>query len=164
MQSHTATFIVDAPPQRVWGVLHPPAPPDSPKPRIVEFPNGRIEILNEGDEAGEGLVRICEFPVPRYLLSAGRARSWETVVEARLYQLSRYVAISKPLWSRAEGSHELEELDDGTTRLTFRETYHAYNPILRRVLERRVHARISRDNVATYSEVLKYAGPTRLLA
>ena len=68
---------------------------------------------------------------PAILLSGGKARSWETVTVAKVNQLSRYVAISKPLWSRAEGYHELDERADGTTLLTFHETYHAYNPILR---------------------------------
>ena len=68
-RSFTATFAVDAPARTVWRVLHPPPPPDSTLPRIVEYPKGSIEILNEGDEAGQGLVRTCVFDVPRYLLS-----------------------------------------------------------------------------------------------
>jgi hypothetical protein len=120
-----------------------------------------MEILNEGDEAGQGLVRTCVFNVPRYLLSGGKARSWETVTEAKLNKLSRYVSISKPLWSRAEGYHELDEQLDGTTLLTFHETYHAYNPALRVLLERRVHAKISADNLSTYEHALSYAGKTR---
>ncbi|OOK73407.1 hypothetical protein BZL30_4829 [Mycobacterium kansasii] len=31
-----------------------------------------MEILHEGDEAGEGLVRTCIFEVPKYLLSGGK--------------------------------------------------------------------------------------------
>ena len=76
----------------------PAPPPGATFPRIIEYPAGRIEILNEGDEAGQGLVRTCVFNVPRYLLSGGKARSWETVTEARVNELSRYVAIAKPLW------------------------------------------------------------------
>ena len=161
MQSYTVVFAVDAPARKVWRVLHPPAPSDATLPRVIEYPAGSIEILNEGDEAGQGLVRICTFAVPRYLLSGGRARSWETVTEAKIGKLSRYVSISKPLWSRAEGYHELEEQSDGTTLLTFHETYHAVNPVLRALLERRVHAKISADNLSTYQHVLAYAGPTR---
>lgn len=162
--SYTATFSVEAPARKVWRVLHPPAPRDAPRPRIIEYPAGRIEILNEGNEAGEGLVRTCVFNVPRYLLSGGKARSWETVTEAKLNKLSRYVAISKPLWSRAQGYHELDEQSGGTTLLTFHETYHAYNPLLRALFERRVHAMISRDNLSTYEHALGYAGPTRRLS
>ena len=55
MQSYTVRFHIDAPPKKVWRVLHPPAPPNSPKPRVLEWPTGSMEILNEGDEAGEGL-------------------------------------------------------------------------------------------------------------
>lgn len=164
MHSYTARFSVDAPARKVWRVLHPPAPEGAPRPRVIDYPAGRIEILNEGDEAGEGLVRTCVFDVPRYLLSGGKARSWETVTEARLHELSRYVAISKPLWSRAEGYHELDEQPDGTTLLTFHETYRAYNPVLRAFLEGRVHAKISRDNLSTYEHALRYAGTTRRLS
>jgi hypothetical protein len=164
VQSYTVTFSVDAPARRVWKVLHPPPPKDAPRPRIIEYPAGRIEILNEGDEAGEGLVRTCVFDVPRYLLSGGKARSWETVTEAQLHLISRYVSISKPLWSRAEGYHQLDEQPDGTTLLTFHETYHAYNPVLRALFERHVHAMISRDNLSTYEHALGFAGPTRRLS
>ena len=150
MQSYTVRFHIDAPPRKVWRVLHPPVPPNSPRPRVLKWPTGSMEILNEGDEAGEGLVRTCIFEVPKYLLSGGKGRSWETVTEAKLNKLSRYVAVGKPLWSRAEGYHELEEQPDGTTVLTFHETYFAYNPVLRFLLERPVHAKISRDNLETY--------------
>lgn len=160
MHSYTASFVVDAPPRRVWQVLHPP-PPGGELPRVIEYPGGRIEILTEGDEAGQGLVRTCVFEVPRYLLSGGKARSWETVTEARIDELSRYVAISKPLWSRAEGYHRLTEQPDGTTLLTFHETYHAHNPVLRALFERRVHAKISADNVSTYQRALGFAGAVR---
>jgi len=74
------------------------------------------------------------------------------------------VAIGKPLWSRAEGYHELEEQADGTTVLTFHETYHAFNPVLRFLLERPVHAKISRDNLEIYEHALSYAGSVKRLA
>ena len=158
MQSYTVRFHVDAPPRKVWRVLHPPAPADGPTPRVLEWPTGRMEILKEGDEAGEGLVRTCVFEVPKYLLSGGKGRSFETVTEAKLHKLARYVAVGKPLWSRADGYHELEEQPDGTTVLTFHEDYYAYNPVLRFLLERLVHAKISRDNLETYEHALGFAG------
>jgi hypothetical protein len=164
MQSYTVTFSVDAPPRKVWRVLHPPAPPGATLPRTITYPAGSMEILMDGDEAGRGLVRTCVFDVPRYLLSGGKARSWEVVTEAVPNKLSRYVSISKPLWSRAEGYHELDEQSDGGTLLTFHETYHAYNPLLRVLLERRVHAKISADNLSTYQHALSYAGTTRRLS
>ena len=117
MRSFTATFAIDAPARKVWRVLHPPPPPGGDTcRRIIEYPTGSFEILNEGDEVGQGLVRTCVFDVPRYLLSGGKARSWETITEARMNELSRYVAISKPLSSRAEGYHGLDEQPDGRTR------------------------------------------------
>jgi hypothetical protein len=164
MQSYTVTFSVDAPVHKVWRVLHPRPPEGSRPPRVIEYPAGRIEILNEGNEAGEGLVRTCEFAVPRYLLSGGKARSWEVVTEAKVDKLSRYVSISKPLWSRAEGYHELGEQADGSTLLVFHETYHAYHTVMRALFERRVHAMISRDNLSTYEHALGYAGATSRLS
>ena len=164
MRAYTVRFAVDAPARRVWRVLHPPTPRDATVPRIVEYPAGSMEILHEGDDAGRGLVRTCVFDVPRYLLSGGKARSWEVVTEARINELSRYVAISKPLWSRAEGYHRLDEQPDGTTVLTFHETYHAFNPVLRALLERRVHAKISADNLSTYEHALGFAGTTRRIS
>ena len=95
MQSYTVRFHVDAPPRKVWRVLHPPVPPNSPRPRVLKWPTGSMEILNEGDEAGEGLVRTCVFAVPKYLLSGGKGRSWETVTEAKINKLSRYVAVGQ---------------------------------------------------------------------
>jgi hypothetical protein len=102
--------------------------------------------------------------VPKYLLSGGKGRSWETVTEATIEKLSRYVAIGKPLWSRAEGYHELEEQTDGTTVVTFNETYHAFNPLLRLLLERPVHAKISRDNIDIYKHALSFVGSVKRLA
>src|ERR1700722_15819376 len=99
MQSFTVRFHGHPPPGRGGGGLPPPVPPNAPRPRMVEWPTGSMEIFNEGDEAGEGLVRTCVFPVPKYLLSGGKGRSWETVTGATINKLSRYVAIGKPLWS-----------------------------------------------------------------
>ena len=84
--------------------------------------------------------------------------SWETITEARLDEFSRYIAIGKPLWSRAEGWHSLEEMGDGRTRLTFNETYHALNPVLRVLFERRVHRFISDRNDAAYAGILGRLG------
>lgn len=47
--------------------------------------------------------------------------------------------------------------------LTFHETYRAYNPVLRFLLERPVYAKISRDNLETYQHALARAGRVRRL-
>ena len=160
MQRHEVSFVVGAPPHRVWRLFHPKTAPDAVVPRTFEHPTGSITILREGDEAGEGLVRECTFPVPRWLLSGGVARSFETVVEARKNEYARYEAVGKPLWSKAEGWHTLEPVDGGErTRLTFVETYHAFNPVLRRLFEGRVHRFISHNNSRTFEEVLGHLGP-----
>jgi hypothetical protein len=163
MQEHEITFLVDAPRRRVWRALHPRWP-DGPGPHVVDYPGGRIEVLFAGDEANQGLVRICTFPVPTFLLSRGTATSWECVVEARLHEFSRYVAIGKPLWSRAEGWHRLADEPDGRTRLTFHESYHARNPVLRPLFERRVHEFISERNNTAYSTLLGHLGDVELVS
>ena len=58
----------------------------------------------------------------------------------------KYNAVGKPLWSEAEGRTRLEDLGDGQTRVHFSETYRAFNPIMRVLLEKRVHDFISKDN------------------
>jgi hypothetical protein len=105
-----------------------------------------IEILHRGDETGEGLVRHCTFRVPRYLLSGGRGQSWEWLTEVTPKVSWKYNAVGKPLWSEAEGRTRLEDLGDGQTRVHFSETYRAFNPIMRLLLEKRVHDFISKDN------------------
>ena len=157
MQRHRAQFLVDAPRPKVWRALHPLPPPDAPSPRIIDYPGGRIEVLSEGNEDGQGLVRTCTFCVPKLLGTGGVARSWECVVEARAGEYSRYVAVGKPIWSRAEGWQELEDAPGGGTLLTFTETYEAMSP-LTRPLEGWVHRFISKDNNAFFLEFIGRAG------
>lgn len=158
MQTHRVEFTIDAPREKVWRLLHPPAPVDGDSPRVIHYENGEIQILQEGDESGQGLVRTCTFRVPRFLLSGGVGRSFECVVEARFGEYSRYVAYGKPLWSKATGEQIYEDTPDGGTRLTFVETYDAFNPILRRTIEGYVHRRISHDNDGHFAAALGHLG------
>jgi hypothetical protein len=157
MREHRYSFEVDATPAEVWQVLHPrvrPRPPDA-GPRVIEHGDVRIEIIREGDEHGEGLVRTCWFRVPKILLSGGVGRSWECVLEARANEFSRYCAVGKPLYSEASGWHRLEDVGGGRTRVHFGETYHAFNPVLRVLLERYVHRFISKDNDRVIKEAIE---------
>ena len=140
MQDHRFDFVVNGTPEDVWDVFW------KRMRKGVVTDSVTIDILHQGDEAGNGLVRTCSFAVPRYLLSKGRARSWEWITEAERPIGWRYDAIGKPLWSKASGWTRLEDLGAGRTRVHFRETYEAFNPIMRAVLERRVHHFISKDN------------------
>ena len=142
MQNHSYSVVVDGTPEEVWGLFWYRGPrPKGPGPGGMT-----IEILHPGDETGEGLIRHCSFRVPRYLLSGGVGVSWEWLTEVTPYESWKYDAVGKPLWSIAEGRTRLEGLGDGRTRVYFTETYHAFNPVLRLLLERRVHRFISRDN------------------
>lgn len=141
VREHEFSFEVEATPQEVWRALHPRLDRG-----VIEHGDVRIEIVHPGDEHGLGLVRHCTFRVPRYLLSRGVGRSWEVVTESRPGEWSRYEAVGKPLWSRAGGWHRIEALDAQRTRVTFGETYEAFNPLARRLLEARVHRFISADN------------------
>ena len=112
----------------------------------VEHGDVRIEYLHWGDATGEGRIRHCHFRVPRYLLSGGVGRSWEWLTEVKPKESWKYNAVGRPLLSEAVGHTRLEDLGDGRTRVHFSETYHAFNPLLRALLEKRVHAFISKDN------------------
>ena len=141
MQEHRYSIDLDAPVDEVWDLFWYRAP-DRPQGKL-----GSIEILHPGDEIGEGLVRHCTFPVPKFLLSGGVGRSWEWLTEVKLHESWKYDAIGKPLWSRAEGRTRLEDLGDDRTRVHFEERYWAFNPWMRRLrVEKYVHDQISKDN------------------
>ena len=140
MQDHNFDFTVDGTPEEVWDALWAYTRKD------IKTPTVSIEILHPGDEAGNGLVRHCRFPVPKYLLSGGVGQSWEWITGAQRPVEWRYDAIGKPLWSNATGWTRLEEAGEGRTRVFFRETYEARNPVVRMLLEKRVHHFISKDN------------------
>ena len=97
MQDHQFHFDVDGTPQEVWDVFW------SNMRSGVKTEAVTIEIYHPGDEQGNGLVRHCDFAVPKYLLSKGRAQSWEWITEAQAPVSWKYDAIGKPLWSRASG-------------------------------------------------------------
>jgi hypothetical protein len=139
LQKHDYSVVVDGNPVEVWKLFwyRGPRPPTD---------GVGIEILYPGDETGEGLVRHCTFRVPRYLLTGGVGHSWEWLTEVKPYESWKYDAVGKPLWSKAEGRTRLEDLGDGRTRIHFSESYLAFNPVMRVLLERRVHSFISRDN------------------
>jgi hypothetical protein len=142
VQSHEFSFVIEATPEEIWSVLHPRLR----APTVMKHDDVVIDVQFIGDETGKGLVRRCEFRVPRWLLSGGLGRSWEVVTESDPGKFSSYRAISKPLWSEAVGWHRLEDLGDGRTKVSFGETYHAFNPISRVLLEKTVHRFISGDN------------------
>ncbi len=140
MQDHRFDFVVDGTPEEVWDVYW------RQMRRDVRTDKVTIDIYHRGDEHGNGLVRHCVFAVPRYLLSGGKGQSWEWITEAERPVSWRYDAIGKPLWSKASGWTRLEDAGGGRTRVSFRETYHAFNPLMRALFERRVHRFISKDN------------------
>jgi hypothetical protein len=144
VQRHEFSVVLDAPPASVWEVFWYRGA-DRPQPRDGKT---RIDILHPGDDDGNGLVRHCTFPVPRWLLSGGVGHSWEWLTEVRPHESWRYDAVGKPLWSRATGWTRLVDLGDDRTRVEFTEEYEAFNPVMRLLFERAVHRRISRDNDA----------------
>jgi hypothetical protein len=148
MQVHEHSVDVDGSPKEVWRLFW------SHRRGTVNHGKVTIEILHPGDPSGEGLIRYCTFPVPRWLLSGGRGVSWEWLTDVHPNESWRYDAVGKPLWSRASGFTRLEALDSDRTRVHFRETYHAFNPVLRVLFERRVHRAISRSNDSTLEESL----------
>lgn len=142
MQRHEFSVDLDAPLEEVWEVFWYRGS-DRPQPKDVKT---RIDILHPGDDVGNGLVRHCTFPVPKWLLSGGVGHSWEWLTEVKPFESWRYDAVGKPLWSRASGWTRLESLGDGRTRVHFTEEYEAFNPVMRLLFEKRVHGSLSRDN------------------
>ena len=151
MQDHRYSFEIDATPEELWRMFFAP----KQKGQVTEHHDVRIEILHPGDENGEGLVRHCHFRVPWYLLSGGKAMSWEWITEVKPLEGWRYDGVGKPLWSKATGWTRFERLPEGRTRVHFRETYHVFNPILRVLLERAVHRYISKDNDRLIQEAIE---------
>ena len=147
MRSHSYSVEVKGTPSEVWQLFWY-------RGERPEHHGVRIEILHPGDETGEGLIRHCTFRVPRYLLSGGVGHSWEWLTRVKPHESWKYDAIGKPLWSCAEGWTRFEDLGDGRTRIHFTETYHAFNPVLRLLLERRVHRYISKDNDRIITEAV----------
>ncbi|HWD54825.1 MAG TPA: hypothetical protein VG346_06870 [Acidimicrobiales bacterium] len=139
MQQHHYYVDIDATVDELWQLFWARIP-------HTETGDVTIDILYPGNEIGEGLIRHCTFRVPRYLLTGGKGQSWEWLTEVKPQESWKYTAVGRPLLSEAEGRTRLEDLADGRTRVHFSESYHAFNPFLRALLERRVHAFISKDN------------------
>ena len=111
MQEHHYAFDVDASPEDIWEVFWYHGPDKPMTPGVT------IEILHPGDDVGNGLVRHCHFPVPKFLGTRGIGQSWEWVTEVKPYESWKYDAIGKPLWSKAEGFITLTPAGDGKTRV-----------------------------------------------
>jgi hypothetical protein len=139
MQLHRYHVDIDATVDELWQLFWARIP-------HTETGDVSIDILHPGDDIGNGLVRHCIFRVPKYLLSGGKGQSWEWLTEVTPKVSWKYNAVGRPLYSEAEGHTRLEDLGDGRTRVHFSESYHAFNPLLRALLEKRVHAFISKDN------------------
>ena len=150
MITHDSSWIVDAPREEVWHALHTPARGDRrsttvASPRVIQHGNVRIEIVAEGDEHGQGLVRRCWYAVPWYV--GVKARSWEIVSEVRPPEYQRYdVLFCTPPHATAAGWFRLEDLGDGRTRVHFHEQFDMENRLLAAFIERRLHRFISKDN------------------
>lgn len=155
MQRHEYSIDINAPLDEVWELFWYRAPdrPQPPPPRPGEKIQTRINILHPGDDVGEGLVRHCTFPVPKWLLSGGEGNSWEWLTQVKYHDSWVYDAIGKPLWSKAHGETRLVALNENQTRIYFSETYTAFNPIMAKLFERRVHRSISRDNDAILAAI-----------
>jgi hypothetical protein len=147
VQEHHYFVDIEATPDELWKLFWFRAP----KSKSGDV---TIEILHPGDDIGEGLVRHCTFRVPRYLLSGGWGQSWEWLTEVKPKVSWKYNAIGRPLWSQAEGHTRLEDLGNGQTRVHFTETYHAFNPLMRALFEKRVHKFISKDNDRLIKEAM----------
>lgn len=157
MITYDSDWIVDASRDEIWAVLHPQKTFDRTtttvaNPRVIAHGKTRVEVVSEGDENGQGLVRRCWFDIPWYIPGGsrgwpGRGRSWEIVSEVRVPEYQRYdVLFCTPPHARALGWYGLEDLGDGRTRFRFHEEYHMERRWLAPFVERGFHRFISKDN------------------
>jgi hypothetical protein len=148
VQRHESSFCVEASPAEIWLLWFPPRPADLPpeEMQVLEMDDIRIEIMFSGNDIHDGLVRHCRYAIPKYMMTGGVAESWELITDVVPNTSYRYRAITRPPFAFAEGRQWLEDRGDGNTRVHFSESYAVSNPLLRRLLERRLHDRISRDN------------------
>ena len=130
MQQHHFHVDIEASIDELWQLFWARIP-------HTESGDVTIDILHPGDAIGEGLIRHCTFRVPRYLLTGGKGQSWEWLTEVTPNVSWKYNAVGRPLLSEAEGHTRLEDMGNGTTRVHFSESYHAFNPLLRALLEKR---------------------------
>src|SRR5580692_10196546 len=139
MQEHRYHVDIDATVDELWQLFWA---------RIPHTQSGdvTIDILYPGNDIGDGLIRHCWFRVPKYLLTGGKGQSWERLTEVKPKESWKYTAVGRPLLSQAEGFTRLEAIAEDRTRVDVTETCHAFNPLLRVLLEKRVHAFISKDN------------------
>ena len=139
MQEHHYFVDIDATVDELWQLFWARLP-------HTETGDVTIDILDPGNEIGDGLIRHCTFRVPRYLLTGGKGQSWEWLTEVKPKESWTYTAVGRPLLSEAIGHTRLEDLGEGRTRVHFSESYRVFNRLLGALLEKRVHAFISKDN------------------
>ena len=118
--------------------------PASPTPRRATSPS---TSSTPATTIGDGLIRHCTFRVPRYLLTGGKGQSWEWLTEVKPKESWKYNAVGRPLLSEAEGLHPARghRRRDAPGSISPRRT----TPSTRcsaLLLEKRVHAFISKDN------------------
>jgi hypothetical protein len=148
--AHDSNWIVDAPRDEVWAVLHPQKDFDRAtttlaNPRLIHHGTVRIEVIGEGDETGQGLIRRCWYALPWYV--GGEGRSWEIVSEVRPPDYQRYdVLFCTPPAATAAGWYRLEDIGDGRTRVHFHEEYRMERRWLAWLIEAPIHRYLSRDN------------------
>ena len=167
---YESDWIVDASRAEVWAALHPQQRIDRTRttvdtPRVIQHGTTRVEVVHEGDEHGEGLVRLCRFRAPWYV--GGWARSWELVSEVRADEYQRYdVLLCAPPYATVKGWYRLEALPDGRTRVHLHEEYRLQSRWLAPLLEKRLHDFMLKDNDVQFKgmiedgvRALRAAGP-----
>lgn len=160
MNVYENSWIVDAPREDVWEVLHPQKTFDRHRttvaaPRVIEHGTTRVEVVCEGDEEGRGLVRRCWFRAPWYL-GGGMARSWEIVSQVRAPEYQQYdVLLCTPPDATVLGWYRLEDLGDGRTRMHIHEEYTMASRLLAPILEKRTHDFFLSDNDDQFKSMIE---------
>ena len=110
-------------------------------PEVVEAPAVAVDPIVDGSRREMPVVAILD-------VVAGEAQDEEVrVIVARCHlEPGDGVVDVDPREPRVDHRVERDVLGRGRTRVHFTETYHVFNPLMRALLERRVHRFISSDN------------------
>jgi hypothetical protein len=118
VRQHEFTIELPHSPARLWALFQRYDLWKEYAPGVID-----VEIVEDGDVNGNGLVRRVVYPLP----FGRRGEAYERVENVKPNQGYDYVMMRSGL----RGSLSLEPAGPNRTRLRFRETFHMTQPILR---------------------------------
>ena len=141
MQDHRFDFVVDGTPEEVWDVIWK-------RTRAgIETDTVKIEIYHPGDEDGQRPGPALRLPGPEVpAVQAARPSPGSGSPRPSARCRGGTTPSASHCGPRPRDGPGWRISGDGRTRVYFRETYEAFNPLMRALLEKRVHHFISKGN------------------